>query len=131
MKPEDRRRPPSPDTDPHQARLQAALRLRGIAKIVLVTLGMGQLLTLAFSYCAGLGDHGVDEGAALLFNFVSCALVSYWLQADARRAYRDAKANDQLGAPRARPAAPLVDAACPKRWLVILHLELNPHLLDV
>jgi hypothetical protein len=130
MKPEDRRRPPAPDPDPHRARLQAALRLRGIAKIVLVTLGMGELLTIAFSYCAGLTGHGADQGAALLFNFVSCALVSYWLQADARRAYRDAKANDRLGPPRARHDAPQVDSACPNRWLVVLHLELNPHLLD-
>jgi hypothetical protein len=133
MKPEDRRRRPASDATPdaqRRARLQAALRLRGIAKVVLVTLGMGQLLTLAFTYCANLADSSIGDGVALLFNFLSCALVSYWLQADARRAYHDAKTADRLGAPSSGDAVPMVDAACPNRWLVVLHLELNPHLLD-
>ncbi|KVE35629.1 hypothetical protein [Burkholderia sp. TSV86] len=121
----DRRDTPTPTL------AKAAMRARGMAKIVFVTIAVSQALSAAFAGTVRAIGYDADPAVLLGFNFVSCALVSFWLQADAQRAYRDALASGRLKrqAPRAG-AAHTVPAGCPKRWLVILHIELNPHLLD-
>ncbi|SMG01568.1 FIG00459737: hypothetical protein [Burkholderia singularis] len=113
---------------PHSRRLPWA---RGMAKIVFVTIAVSQALSAAFAGLARAIGYDADPTVLLGFNFISCALVSFWLQSDAQRAYRDALSSGRLKrqAPRAG-AAHTVPADCPKRWLVILHIELNPHLLD-
>lgn len=133
MIPSDPRdRPPAPERKDTQraAQLRAAMRIRGLVKVVLVTLGVSQLMTIAFAVLANLVGGELESGVALLFNFATCALVSFWLQADARRAYLDAKTKGYLGTRRTPDAEPVIDAHCPRRWLVILNIELNPQLLD-
>ncbi|MBS2129671.1 hypothetical protein NX871_28545 [Burkholderia thailandensis] len=111
-------------------RVKAAMRMRGLVKVACITIAASQVLTAAFASLARVAGHDVESGPLPLFNFVTCALVSYWLQADARRAYLEARSSGRLhGAPN-ESAPPDVPANCPKRWLVILNIELNPHLLD-
>ncbi|AGK49802.1 MULTISPECIES: hypothetical protein [Burkholderia] len=112
------------------AHVKAAMRMRGLVKVVCITIAVSQALTAAFAGLAHIAGHDVEAGPLLLFNFVTCTLVSYWLQSDAQRAYLDARSSGRL---RSAPndGAPLdVPADCPRRWLVILNIELNPHLLD-
>jgi hypothetical protein len=52
----------------------------------------------------------------------------FWIQADARRAYAHAQAEGLIKRGK-HPEQPWVlDPVCPNKWLVTLHLELNPTL---
>lgn len=112
------------------ANVRAAMRARGLAKVVCITIAVSQVLTTAFAGLAHAFGHDVEPGPLLLFNFVTCALVGFWLQSDAQRAYLDARASGRLRKAPTGDTLPDVPTGCPKRWLVILNIELNPHLLD-
>ncbi|KVD88350.1 hypothetical protein WS62_17135 [Burkholderia sp. ABCPW 14] len=110
--------------------VKAAMRVRGLAKVEFITIATSQALTAAFASLAyGIGCD-VEPGPLLLFNFISCALVSFWLQSDAQRAYLEAQASGRLRKTPHADTLPNVPLDCPKRWLVILNIELNPKLLD-
>jgi hypothetical protein len=55
--------------------------------------------------------------------------VSYWVQDDARRAWVDACRHGHVrrGANGPLPGIEIA-RECPRRWLVVLHAELNPGL---
>ncbi|WP_232288906.1 hypothetical protein [Burkholderia oklahomensis] len=112
------------------AHVKAAMRVRGLAKVVFITIATSQALTAAFASLVHVVGCDVEPGPLLLFNFVSCALVSFWLQTDAQRAYLEAQSSGRLRKPPNADALPDVPLDCPKRWLVILNIELNPNLLD-
>ncbi|AOJ05649.1 hypothetical protein WS70_17290 [Burkholderia mayonis] len=112
------------------AHVKAAMRVRGFAKVAFITITTSQALTAAFASLPHVVGYDVEPGPLLLFNFISCALVSFWLRSDAQRAYLEAQASGGL---RKAPNADIllnVPLDCPKRWLVILNIELNPKLLD-
>ena len=109
-----------------QARVRAALRLRGVMKLTIVTIAAAHALTFAFEGLLVAAGFAPETATLLLFRFVTCALVSFWLQADASRACRYAAQHGFVtvsGTP-----GDLIDVAqqCPKRWLVVLHLQLEP-----
>ncbi|WP_043203569.1 hypothetical protein [Paraburkholderia acidipaludis] len=122
---DDRRTPPTGQEE--EARIRLALRTRALLKIVLVTIVFSQVLVMLFGMAAQTIDPGVSATPSLIFGYVTCALVSYWLQADARRAWEHAR---ERGHVRRGTQGPLpgieIAAACPRRWLVILYAELNP-----
>ena len=136
MRHDGMREPPRRENDAgpkdprNDTRQKSAMRARGWQKVVLVTLVANQVLTAAFSYVA----QQVDPGLTLMPTFVFCcatsALVSYWLLVDARNAWRHAKEKGYIGSGRAEKgdALPMVVDHCPKRWLVVLHIELHPEL---
>ncbi|MGP8472617.1 hypothetical protein [Burkholderia sp. PR2] len=72
------------------ARTRAALRMRGLVKLTVVTIAVTQTLTLVFDALLVAVGYTPEAATLLLFRFVTCALVSFWLQADASRAYRHA-----------------------------------------
>ncbi|MEW9583364.1 hypothetical protein [Paraburkholderia sp. DGU8] len=118
-------------SDPQDtARLKAAMRKRGWLKLLFVTLAANQVLTTAFVYVAQQVDPGLTAMHTLIFSCVTCALVRYWLQTDARRAWCNALDKGYIGSRHAESDADLLKTAdnCPKRWLVVLHIELNPDL---
>jgi len=124
---EDDAGPRDPRND---TRLKSAMRARGWRKVVLVTLVANQVLTAAFSYLAQQVDPGLTLMPTLVFSCATSVLVSYWLLVDARKAWHHAK---ELRYIRAEPAEngdalPMVADHCPKRWLVVLHIELHPDL---
>jgi hypothetical protein len=100
--------------------------LRGMLKIVLIAMAAAQVMTAVFTVLARQIDADVAPQIISLFGFVSCGLVSMWLQADARRAFRFAKEKGFIAAARDGQAGPQIAAECPRRWLVVLHVELNP-----
>ncbi|RFU48103.1 hypothetical protein D0B32_11375 [Paraburkholderia sp. DHOC27] len=101
------------------------MMVRGMLKIVLVAIATAQLLTAAFTLLARQIDADVAPQIVSVFGFVTCGLVSMWLQADARRAFRVAKEKGFVKA-RNGEAGLTIAADCPHRWLVVLHAELNP-----
>jgi hypothetical protein len=122
----DERRP-SPSGQEEEARIRNALRTRAVLKIVLVSVVFSQVLVMLFGFAAQTIDPDVSAMPSLIFGYVTCALVSYWLQADARRAWQHAR---ERGHVRRGTQGPLpgieIAATCPRRWLVVLYAELNP-----
>ncbi|MGF6899897.1 hypothetical protein P3T22_001146 [Paraburkholderia sp. GAS348] len=57
---------------------------------------------------------------------VTCGLLTLWLQSDARRAFGFAREKGFVKTVGERKQELQIAEDCPKRWLVILHIELNP-----
>ncbi|QTO21548.1 hypothetical protein [Burkholderia seminalis] len=115
--------------DGRQARVRAALRLRGVMKLTIVTIAVAHVLTFAFDRLLVAAGFAPDAATVLLFRFVTCALVSFWLQADALRAYRYAAQHGFVTVPGAHGDPVDVAPQCPKRWLVVLNHQLEPRWL--
>lgn len=113
-----------------QARVRAALRLRGVLKLTILTIAVAQALAFAFESLLVMTGFAPDAAAVLLFRFVTCALVSFWLQADALRAYQYAAQHGFVTAPGTHGDPVDVAPQCPKRWLVVLSLQLDPRGLN-
>ena len=99
---------------------------RGMLKVVLIAIAASQILTAAFTVIARQIDAALQPQIISVFGFVTCGLISLWLQSDARRAFGAAKNKGYVRAARDGQPGPLIAADCPKRWLVVLHVELNP-----
>jgi phosphoribosyl-AMP cyclohydrolase len=106
------------------------MMFRGLCKVVAVAFVTNQVLTTIFTYAAQQLDSALPHDTIWLFSCVTSGLVTLWLQADARRAFGFAceKGFVEKSGEKSGDAAQHVQIAedCPKRWLVILHIELNP-----
>ncbi|AOI96293.1 hypothetical protein [Burkholderia sp. LA-2-3-30-S1-D2] len=112
------------------ARTRAALRMRGLVKLTVVTIAVTQLLTLVFEALLVAVGYAPEAATLLLFRFVTCALVSFWLQADASRAYRHASKRGLVTVSGKHGELIEIAPQCPKRWLVVLSLQLEPRWLN-
>jgi len=108
------------------ARTRAALRMRGLVKLTIITIAVTQILTLVFDGLLVLLGDTPEAATLLLFRFVTCALVGFWLQADASRAYRHAAQRGLVTVSGAHGDLIEIAPQCPKRWLVVLSLQLEP-----
>ncbi|MEX3855588.1 hypothetical protein AB3X94_16175 [Paraburkholderia sp. BR10923] len=119
-----------PNDPQNSARLKMAMRARGWRKLVLLTVAANQALTTAFVYVAQQVDPGLTMMDALIFSCVTCGLVSYWLRTDAHRAWCNAVQKGYVGPHHGANDEGVLKIAekCPRRWLVVLHIELNPEL---
>lgn len=107
-------------------RQRPASMFRGMLKVVLIAIVSSQILTTLFSVCAQQIDAAASPQITAAFGFVTCGLISLWLQSDARRAFGFAKGKGFVAAARDGQSGLQIAADCPKRWLVVLHAELNP-----
>ena len=112
------------------ARTRAALRMRGLVKLTVVTIAVTQTLTLVFDALLVAVGYAPEAATLLLFRFVTCALVSFWLQADASRAYRHASKRGLVTMSGEHGELIEIAPQCPKRWLVVLNLQLEPRWLN-
>jgi hypothetical protein len=103
------------------------MMLRGMCKVIAIAFAVNQVLTTIFEYVAQQVDPGLPHQLVWLFSCMTCGLLTLWLQADARRAFAVARKQGfvELSGDKTTRVL-LIDAGCPKRWLVILHVELNP-----
>ncbi|HEY3598631.1 MAG TPA: hypothetical protein VGL08_14095 [Paraburkholderia sp.] len=102
------------------------LMLRGMCKVIAIAFAVNQVLTAVFMYVAQKIDTTLPHQAVWLFSCITCGLVTLWLQSDARRAFAYARKESYVSVADAKNRVLQIDADCPKRWLVILHIELNP-----
>jgi hypothetical protein len=107
-------------------RSRPALMLRGFSKVVAIAFATNQILTAAFAYVAQQIDVGVSHQTITLFSCVTCGLITLWLQSDARRAFGLALEKGHVKTADDTSQGPQIAPDCPKRWLVVLHIELNP-----
>lgn len=106
-----------------------AMMFRGLCKVVAIAFVTNQVLTTIFTYVAQQFDSALPHDAVWLFSCVTCGLLTMWLQADARRAFgfaRDKGFVKKNGDGKLEKQEIRIAEDCPKRWLVILHIELNP-----
>ena len=108
------------------------MRFQGWLKLAILTFAVDQILTAVFGYVVERIDPGTTDFQTVIFSCITCFLVSNWLVTDARTAWTTAKQQGFIGISRAGAGAPeeklSIAIACPRRWLVVLHLELNPTL---
>jgi hypothetical protein len=102
------------------------MMFRGLCKVVAIAFVTNQLLTTIFTYFAQQLASAPPHEAVWLFSCVTCGMVTLWLQADARRAFGLARAKGFVKKGGAGMQDVQIAQDCPKRWLVILHIELNP-----
>lgn len=107
-------------------KLHTAMRIRGTAKVICVAIVANQVLTTAFAYAVHQLDPNAPSLITTVFSFLTCGLVSLWLQADARRAYLQAREKGCITPVNKTNPALKIAPDCPKLWLVVLHIEMNP-----
>ncbi|CAD6555414.1 hypothetical protein [Paraburkholderia metrosideri] len=112
-------------------KLQTTLKIRGLAKVTLFAILMNQVLTTAFSFFVQKVDPAAPESIVPLFSFVTTILLATWIQTDARRAYMQASKQGCIRPVSESNPALHVAPDCPKRWLVILYIEINPGIVGL
>jgi hypothetical protein len=108
-------------------RSRLTMLFRGVAKVIAIAFLANQVLTSVFTLAAQQIDPQISHQTIWMFSCMTCGMFTLWLQSDARRAYGFAREKGFVKAGgNAGHAALQVAMDCPKRWLVILHIELNP-----
>ncbi|MFM0738217.1 hypothetical protein PQQ51_13325 [Paraburkholderia xenovorans] len=102
---------------------------RGMCKVVAIAFVTNQVLTTIFTYVAQQLDAKLPHDTIWLFSCVTCGLLTIWLQSDARRAFGFARDKGFIKTDDKKTLQ--IAENCPKRWLVILHIELNSAALRV
>lgn len=102
------------------------MMFRGLCKVVAIAFVTNQVLTTIFTYFAQQLDSALPHDAIWLFSCVTSGLATLWLQSDARRAFGFAREKGFVTKSGDGKQDLQIAEDCPKRWLVILHIELNP-----
>jgi hypothetical protein len=105
---------------------QRLMMLRGMCKVIAIAFAVNQVLTTVFEFVAQQVDATLPHQTVWLFSCITCGLLTLWLQADARRAFAFARKRKFVTIKEGKERALQIAADCPKRWLVILHIELSP-----
>ncbi|WP_149669078.1 hypothetical protein [Paraburkholderia panacisoli] len=105
---------------------RTALKIRGAAKVALFAILMNQVVTTPFSFYVQKVDPDASELVAPLFSFITTVLLAAWIQMDAKRAYLQASKHGCIRSVSESNPVLHVAPNCPRRWLVILHIENNP-----
>ncbi|MBC8736388.1 hypothetical protein F6X40_06000 [Paraburkholderia sp. UCT31] len=103
-----------------------AMMFRGMCKVVAIAFVTNQVLTTIFTYVTQQLDTALPHETIWLFSCVTCGLLTLWLQSDARRAFGFAREKGFVKKGDDGKQDLQIAEDCPKRWLVILHIELNP-----
>lgn len=112
--------------------MKRADRIRVRAKATVFGVALCVTEGLAFVLSAVARIFAVDTSAVEfgIFGAVTTVLVAGWLQMDAQRAYAYADRSGFLNRNETRTRVKSVKEDCPKFWLVVLHLQLHPELMD-
>lgn len=101
------------------------VRRKAIVRVAILIILINQLLTTAFAFVVHRNHPDVALGLTTLFSFALCGILSVWLRSDARHAFQSAC---DLGyvSHLAGPAGSVrIASGCPRRWLAVLHVELQ------
>ncbi|MGP8491842.1 hypothetical protein ACT2FY_38285 [Paraburkholderia fungorum] len=106
------------------------IRVRAKATVFGVALCVTEGLAFALSAIARIFAVDTSPVEFGIFGAVTTVLVAGWLQMDAQRAYTFADKSGFLNRDETRTRVKSVREDCPKFWLVVLHLQLHPELMD-
>jgi hypothetical protein len=109
-------------------RKQTAIRVRGELKLIGLSIAITSIL--AFVLANTIPDLAHGPAAFMSFGAFTTLLAAGWIRHDAGRAFQFAAVNSYLGFEGNPPRVISIAQDCPKRWLVLLHIELNPGLIS-
>lgn len=99
---------------------------RALLRICALIVLINPILTSAFAFFAFSNHPDFALGLTAFFCFMCCALLAAWIRSDARHAWSHARDTGFVQPATIRPGrAVRVASACPARWLVVLHVELQ------
>lgn len=107
---------------------QTAIRVKGELKLLGLSVALSTVL--AFVLANVMPDLPQGPAAFMSFGALTTVLAAGWIRHDAGRAFRFAAENRYLGFEGNPQRVISIAQDCPKRWLVLLHIELNPDLIS-
>ena len=97
---------------------------RALVKIAVLVVLANQIFTTAFAFLAHRNYPDVAPGLTTLFSFALCAILIVWIRTDAKHAWEDAVESGFVSPVAiARGGMVAIPPECPRRWLVVLHVE--------
>jgi hypothetical protein len=109
-------------------RRQTAIRVQGELKLLGLSVALSTVLAFALANVMPDLPHG--PAAFMSFGALTTLLAAGWIRRDAGRAFRFAAEHHYLGFEDNPPRVISIAQDCPKRCLVLLHIELNPDLIS-
>lgn len=95
---------------------------------------VAQLLTLAITSLFSIALHAsgqeVPRTAFAIFGALTLVMAYFWVRADARQAFVAAVSKHQVGTDGRPPHVTYISPIFPRRWLVLLYIQLHPELID-
>ena len=95
---------------------------------------VAQLLTLAIASLLSVGLHvsgqDVPATAFAIFGAFTLVMAYVWVRVDAKKAFAAAVSMRQVTTHGAPPHITYISPSCPRRWLVLLYVQLHPELID-
>lgn len=111
---------------PTRSRYRQAPRTRALLKIIVLVVLVNQILTASFAFLAHENHPDIALGLTTLFSFLLCAILSAWIRSDAKHAWLHARDAGLLSSALIRGGRTVwIRHDCPRRWLVVLHIELE------
>ena len=102
-----------------------AVRRKAIVRIAILIILINQLLTTAFAFVVHRNHPDVALGLTTLFSFGLCVVLSVWIRSDAKHAYQNACALGYVSHLAGPARSVRIAPGCPRRWLAVLHVELQ------
>jgi hypothetical protein len=116
------------DKRPEAERKRSAIRMRGELKLIGLSIAITTMLAYVLSNVVPHSPHAYV--AFITFGALTTLLAAGWTRHDANRAFRFAAEHHYLCFEGDPPRVISIAQDCPKRWLVLLYIELNPDLIS-
>ncbi|MGY6258210.1 hypothetical protein ACXIVK_32590 [Paraburkholderia caledonica] len=109
---------------------QNRVRLKARATVILLAVCGAQSLVFLLSAATQILAIDPPPLSFAVFGGVTAVLASVWIQEDAQHAFEVADRKGFLIRDDEHHRIRTVRRDCPKLWLVVLHLELHPELME-
>lgn len=106
------------------------IRLKAQLKVLLVSALVTEVAALCFSIVTQAATGEVFPAAFGLFSAVTLALAHRWVMVDVGNAFQAAVSKHHVLLEGTTPHITQIDSSCPRRWFVLLHIQLHPELID-
>jgi hypothetical protein len=108
----------------HKARLRAQFTVSPVAALLAEAAALGLSIVIQ----ATIGN--IPPAAFGAFGGLTILLARRWVLVDARQAFSAAVERHQVLVEGTPPQFIYMAPACPRRWLVVPHVQLQPELID-
>ncbi|MGV7242352.1 hypothetical protein [Caballeronia sp. M23-90] len=105
------------------------MRFKARLLVLLVAALVTQVTTFIISILVNAVGTNVPAIPFAIFACITLALTQRWILVDAAKAFGEAVAKRHVLLQGDPPQITFIVATCPKRWFVLLHIQLHPELL--
>jgi hypothetical protein len=106
------------------------MRLKAQLIVLLVSALVAEVTTLFFSIVTQAVTGEVSPAAFVLFGVVTLKLTHRWVLVDVDNAFEVAVSKRNVLLAGTPPHITHIESTCPRRWFVLLHIQLHPELID-